>query len=51
MKLSLEMHGLKTIIEEDRDDYDVFEMAVFLRNILLAQGFHPESVDKILAAE
>ena len=51
MKLSLELHGLTVVIENERNDFDVFEMSEFFRGLLLAQGFHPGSVDKILPIE
>ena len=51
MKLSLELHGTVVVIEDEKSDFNVFEMGEFFRNLLLAQGFQPNSIDMILPAE
>lgn len=48
MKLTMEMHGTKFTIEEDRDSQDIYEMGEILEKALLAMGYHYDNVRELL---
>ena len=51
MKITIEQYGIEYSISNLSDDIDINEMSNYLRQLLLAVGFQPETVDKILEAQ
>lgn len=41
MKLTLEMHNTKYIVEEDRDDFNAQEMQYIFSRLLVNAGYPP----------
>ena len=48
MKLTYKAYDTEVTIKTDRDDHTIYEMADYLRRLLLAASFHPYSVNDIL---
>lgn len=48
MKLTHESYGIITTIETDHDDTDMEEMITHVRHLLLAIGFHPDTIKEYL---
>jgi len=51
MKLQLTQHNVTTTIEVKEECQTTYEMAQFFREILLAQGYHPQSVSDAMPDE
>ena len=51
MKISLELYNTSVTVEKDSDDLTIYEMAEVLRSLLVAVGFHENSVLDILPDE
>lgn len=51
MKLILEQHGTTVTIETEGDCQTIYEMADYCRELLLAQGYHPDSVSEAFPTE
>lgn len=45
MKLALEMHKVRYMIEDDVDDYNSREMKEYFTRLLVAAGFPPSVID------
>lgn len=50
-KITIEDQYSKSVIEDVRDDLDIFEMAELLRRALSAQGYHQKNIDEIIIKE
>ena len=48
MKLSLTVYDTTITIERPSDDQSAEDMRVLFRELLLAAGYHPASVDDVL---
>ena len=51
MKLQLTQHNVTTTIEVKEECQTTYEMAQFFREILLAQGYQPQSVSDAMPDE
>lgn len=51
MKITLEQLGTTVTIETEGDCQTVYEMADYCRELMLAQGYHPDSVSEAFPTE
>lgn len=51
MKLTLTQNGTTVTIETEGDGHTGDQMAQFCRELLLAQGYHPQTVSEALPSE
>jgi hypothetical protein len=51
MKIEIELYGEKFTWSSDHDGYDVYTIAEKLKGLLVASGFHPNSVDQIFNSD
>ena len=48
MKITLEHYGQTFSAEDSRDDLNIVEVRPLLVGLLVAAGFHPDTVEEIL---
>ena len=51
MKIEIELYGEKFTWESESHDYDVYTVVDKFRGLLVASGYHPESIDRIFDSD
>jgi len=51
MKITIQNYDRQVTVDTGHDDMDIYEVGTELRYLLVAVGFHPESVKEILPEE